>query len=99
MADASQASLHMDWINVMLKDGPLACFCIYFLYILVPRLIAIEAAIDRQTRTLIIQNFSVSSVLGYVKWISAEASIKAQSEQISVELDAAEAARKLRSKT
>lgn len=78
----------MDWISPLLQFGGVGVCLIWFMFRSEPRLRAIEAAIDRVTRALIVLSIAIANALEALQWHAAK-SIKAQAEPIDRELDEA----------
>lgn len=78
----------MEWISPLLQFGGVGVCLIWFMFRSEPRLRAIEAAIDRVTRVLIVLSIAIANALEALQWHAAK-SIKAQAEPIDRELDEA----------
>jgi len=91
-ADATpSAGATLDWISPLLQFGGVGVCLVWFMFRSEPRLRAIEAAIDRVTRALIVLSIAIANALEALQWHAAK-SIKTQAEPIERELD--ESARK-----
>lgn len=74
------------WISPLLQLGGVGACLVWFMFRSEPRLRAIEAAIDRITRSLIVLSFAIANALEAIGWHAAK-SIKLQAEPIDRELD------------
>jgi hypothetical protein len=81
-----------DWFTPLLQLGGVGACLVWFMFRSEPRLRAIEAAIDRFSRTLIVLSFAIANALEAIQWHAAK-SIKLQAEPIDRELDQAEKGR------
>lgn len=92
-APAITPSGTMEWLMPLLQFGGVGVCLIWFMFRSEPRLRAIEAAIDRITRALIVLSIAIANALEALKWHAAE-SIKIQADPIIRELDDAHEKRK-----
>jgi len=92
LANATPDSGTMDWLSSLLELGGVGVCLAWFMFRSEPRLRAIEAAIDRVTRSLIVLSIAIANALEALKWQAAQ-SIKLQAEPINAELDEAAKAR------
>ncbi len=76
----------LDWISPLLQFGGVGVCLVWFMFRSEPRLRAIEAAIDRVTRALIVLSIAIGNALEALKWHAAN-SIKTQAESIGHELE------------
>lgn len=70
----------MDWLMPLLQFGGVGVCLIWFMFRSEPRLRAIEAAIDRAARAMIVLSIAIADMLG-------SKAIKLQAEPIQKELD------------
>jgi hypothetical protein len=88
IADAVTDTNAFGWISPLLQFGGVGVCLAWFMMRSEPRLRAIEAAIDRITRALIVLSISIASALEALHWYAAKA-IRVQAEPIEKELDEA----------
>lgn len=87
LSDAVPATgVTLDWISPLLQFGGVGVCLVWFMFRSEPRLRAIEAAIDRVTRALIVLSIAIGNALEALKWHAA-GSIKSQAESIGHELE------------
>lgn len=91
LADAANNNA-LDWLWPLLQFGGVGVCLAWFMFRSEPRLRAIESAIDRMTRSMIVLSIAIANVLEALQWHAAK-SIKTQSEPIERELDEAQKAR------
>lgn len=87
MFTLSQAAANSsEWFGPLLQLGGVGACLAWFMFRSEPRLRAIEAAIDRASRTMIVMTIAIANVLEALKWHSANA-VRLQAEPIERELD------------
>lgn len=80
------ASSIAPWLGPIFQYGGIGVCLAWFMFRSEPRLRAIEAAIDRVTRGMVVATIAIANALEALQWHAAK-SLKVQAETLDRELD------------